>query len=129
MLNEHGIKCVSLNELAMKLGIIDNGIIDIDELKKHNIDADVVEGHYSHLLSCDLVIILCNDVDELKKRMKLRGYPESKINENIDAMLADTIYYESLDRLPAGRIIKLNAYNMSVDDLLKNIIELINSFK
>ncbi|AAT43961.1 AAA family ATPase [Picrophilus oshimae] len=67
MLNEHGIKCVSLNDVARDLNIIENEYIDIDELKKHKIDADVIESHYSHLLNCDLVIILYNDIDEIKK--------------------------------------------------------------
>ncbi|AAT43960.1 kinase [Picrophilus oshimae] len=61
--------------------------------------------------------------------MKLRNYSESKINENIDAMLADVIYYEALDRMPAGRIVRVNAHGMSRNDLFNKIIEIINSFK
>jgi len=44
----------------------------------------VIEGHLSHYLPCDLVIVLRCAPDILRSRLNQRGYPEWKINDNVE---------------------------------------------
>jgi adenylate kinase len=59
-------------------------------------DADcIIEGHLSHLLSLNMVIILrCNPLI-LRKRLEEKGWVEKKIAENIEAEILDVIKVEA----------------------------------
>ncbi len=94
MLNYSGIQCASLNEVLKNTGIISDGIVDIDQLRRLELKYDVVESHYSHMIHCKYVIIIKDDENILRKRMEQRGYGNEKINENIEAQRSDIIYYE-----------------------------------
>ena len=52
----------------------------------------IVEGHLSHLLSCitNIIILRCHP-QELKKRLKQKGYTREKIQENLEAEALDII--------------------------------------
>lgn len=54
----------------------------------------VLEGHLSHLLSVGKVIILRCDPLVLKKRLEYKGWPDSKIKENVEAEILDVIKVE-----------------------------------
>jgi adenylate kinase len=77
-------------------------VIDPKDLKKvvkiitkHGGDY-VIEGHLSHLVKSDVVIVLrCNPV-ELKKRLKKRKWSKNKIKENIMAEILDEVTIEAL---------------------------------
>ena len=109
MLSAHGIECVSADSLALDLGCMEKNSVDLDCMKSRMLDIPrVIESHYSHLLISSHVIILKADPDEISARMRLAGYSDEKIAENIDAQISDTIYYESIERLPASRVISLD---------------------
>ena len=108
MLSSNGIECVSADSLALNLGCMEKNFVDLDCMKSRMLDLPrVIESHYSHLLMSSHVIILKSDPDEISARMRLAGYSDEKIAENIDAQISDTIYYESIERLPASRVIAL----------------------
>ncbi len=46
--------------------------------------------------------------DQLVLRLTHRGYTLEKIDENIAAQRADTIYYEALEGLPSSRIFRVS---------------------
>ncbi|WP_337860732.1 adenylate kinase family protein [Ferroplasma sp.] len=125
MLNENGIKCHGLNKFAMECGAISDDIVDIDMLMEKRINFEVVESHYSHLLDCQYVIILEDDESQLRNRMHARGYPEEKIEENIDAQLSGLIYFEAADRLPANHIYTIKENSRSIDEVFKEVIGII----
>lgn len=126
MLNEHGFRCTGLNHIARSAGVNNEDIVDIDGLSNIHIDFDIVESHYSHLLNCNHVIILVDDNETLIKRMEERGYSIEKINENLDAQMADIIYYEALDRLPANRIHIINERSRNIGDIYNEVIHIIS---
>ncbi len=127
MLNDNNLKCINLNDIAYENKIIDHDTVDIDSLKKIYINYDVVESHYSHLINCSYVIILKDDEDKLIKRMKKRGYNDSKINENLDAQRSDTIYYEALEHLPENHIFIINENSRNINSVFNEIFNLILS--
>ncbi len=126
MLNYSGIQCASLNEVLKNTGIISDGIVDIDQLRKLELKYDVVESHYSHMIHCKYVIIIKDDENILRKRMEQRGYGNEKINENIEAQRSDIIYYEALDLLPENHIFTVNSSGMDINELYDTVKKLIN---
>lgn len=126
MLNLHGIKCTGLNGIAESSGLISDGVVDVDSLASVHIESTVVESHYSHFMKCSHVIILVDDEDVLRRRMELRGYSREKINENLDAQRAQTIYYEALDRIPAGRIFIIEEKSRDLDAVFCDIASILS---
>jgi adenylate kinase len=127
-LNGKGIECISANRISEMLGCLESGTVDIDCMNdKMRYFPRVIEGHYSHLLKCDYVIILQNDSRTLEERMKLAGYSSEKIAENIEASEMEIFRSEALDLLPAGRIgtCDLTGKNIteSVSAVMNKIIE------
>jgi adenylate kinase len=57
----------------------------------------VLVGHLSHLVTCDLIIILRCRPSVLAARLRTRGYPERKVAENAEAEALDVILVESVE--------------------------------
>ena len=109
--------------VADEVGCVSNHEVDIQCLyqKGDFSGCDLAQSHFSHYLSCDLIIILEASDDTLESRLKKRGYTDLKIRENIDAQLSGTIYYESLERLPAVRIKTMDTTSASPESLAREI--------
>jgi adenylate kinase len=80
-----------------------------------------IEGHLSHLLPCDLVIILRCRPDILRSRLAGRGYPEGKIRENIEAEALDVILVETLDIHPPGNILEIETTSAGIPECVNQI--------
>lgn len=80
-------------------------VIDTDKLNKVLIRIIksskkilVIDSHLSHFLPpkyVDLCIVTKCNINELKKRLKKRGYSKTKIEENVDAELFDVCLNEA----------------------------------
>ena len=107
---EEGCKIVDVDELAEKVKELRNGII-------------ILEGHLSHLLNPDMVIVLrCNPL-ELKKRLESKGWSEEKVLENVEAELTDVILIEALDS--SENVYEVDTTNLSAEevaDIVERII-------
>lgn len=57
----------------------------------------LVEGHLSHLLPCDEIIVLRCNPSVLKPRLESRGYKPEKVLENMEAEALDVILVESIE--------------------------------
>ncbi len=125
ILSDRGYSCKHLDVVAASAGCLHGDEVDIERLNSQRIEAFAVEGHYAHLLDCRLVIILeCGEID-LRKRLLSRGYPKSKIDENVDVQLSGILYFEALDRLPAGRILRIDTCSMGADEVVERIIQFV----
>ncbi len=129
MLSDRGISCTGLDCIAEISGAKDDDIVDVDKLYGVHIESDIVESHYSHFLNCNHVIILVEDEKTLHARLKTRGYSDDKINENIDSQRAEIIYYEALERLPAGRIHIIHEKSRSIEDIYNDVVSIISRVK
>lgn len=126
MLKESGVNCVSADEIAEKDGCLKDEEVDIDCLRNSSFQGiSVLESHYSHLLKCDYAIILEAPVEEIEARLRERGYPESKIAGNIDALLSGMIYSEALENLPSTRIRNIDCGNRGIDEVFFEVSSLI----
>lgn len=85
-------------DFGRKTNIIN--IAKLDKFIKTQKSRDLVflEGHFSHLLSADVVIVLRCHPKELEKRLKKKRYNPEKIRENLEAEALDVITIESAQR-------------------------------
>ncbi|MGC8505327.1 MAG: AAA family ATPase [Thermoplasmata archaeon] len=124
-----GYKCVHLSEMAADMGCVQSGEVDIDCLSELKLGRNtIVESHYSHLIGCEYVIILETSQEEARRRMEDRGYSSEKIEGNMDALLADSIYYEALERLPSVRIYRISNHEGELDETVNKTVSLLKSF-
>jgi len=102
--DEFGLKVVDLNEVIRSsqyyIGWDDTrdcGVVDLEALKAHPFeDGLVLEGHISHHLPVDRVIVLRTNPAVLRGRLQKKGFSENKIRENIEAEIVDVILIEAL---------------------------------
>jgi len=73
--------------------------VDIKKLRKKlaHSSADFCDGHLSHFLDCEMIVVLRCNPSILYERLKKRGYSEAKIIENVQAEALDVILCESID--------------------------------
>lgn len=105
---------------------LDTRIVDteqwIDEFPPFD---GIVEGHLSHLLPADKVILLRCRPDILKSRLIERGYRTEKVAENVEAEMLDVLLVESLEEHAPEKIYEIDATVMSVPevaDMIERII-------
>ncbi len=101
---------VSLNELAEEEELYEGydeerrcKIVDIEGLRRevkilgYSHKNMILDGHFSHDMPCDIVIVLRTDPKVLRKRLADRKYWQSKLKENVEAELMDVCKTEALE--------------------------------
>ena len=73
-----------------------------------------VEGHISHLLPADRVIVIRCRPDILQGRLRMRNYSEEKIQENLEAEILDVILVETLELHDPESVFEINCSEMSI---------------
>ena len=86
-------------------------------------DVLIIEGHLSHLLSVDGVILLRCHPEELKKRLEMKGWNEKKIRENLEAEALDIILQRALEK--HKKIWEIDTTGRRVEEIVKEIEEII----
>lgn len=105
-LRQRGYEIIDLNAFIAENGLLgeedaerDTREVDIDRMRtafsKRDKLSAVVEGHLSHFLGCDIVVVFRCHPDVLAERLRARGYPESKVRENVQAEILDVILCEA----------------------------------
>jgi len=102
--DDFGLKVVDLNEVIRTsqyyIGWDNNrncGVVDLEALRAHPFaDGLVLEGHISHHLAVDRVIVLRTNPTVLRGRLQKKGFSENKIRENVEAEILDVILVEAL---------------------------------
>lgn len=105
-----GHEVIDLNEHIKARGLL--GGFD-DERDTHEVDVKALgrslahlrgsedriflDGHLSHFLDCDVILVLRCNPSVLNERLIRRGYSEGKVLENVQAEALDVILCESLD--------------------------------
>lgn len=105
---ELGWRLVDLNATAKRKNLFKGydqkrkcEIVDLEklnsEIKKTKKDS-IIQSHYSHELSADLIVVLRTEQSELRKRLEKRGWPKEKIEENIEAEIMEICKDEALQK-------------------------------
>ncbi len=101
-------------------------IADISRLSSHvtKLKGDVIlEGHVSHLLPVDIIIVLRASPTVLKERLTARRWSEAKIRENIEAEALDIILCEAMDT--NKKVYEINTTNMTPMQVKEAVLEII----
>ena len=89
--------------------------MDTDELT-------VLEGHFSHYFA-DEAVVLRLAPSELKKRLEARGYPETKIQENLESEVIDVILVEAVEF--CGRVSEIDTTGRSPQEVADLVVKAI----
>ena len=128
VLRRRGYVVLNVNELAEKYGCVvgeEEGtkIVDIDCLEKIEVEADFVEGHLSHYLKVDAIVVLRCRPDVLYERLLGKGWDEEKIRENVEAELIDYILVEAIER---GKVVhEIDTTNLNPEEVADKIEEIL----
>lgn len=128
-----GYDYVDLREFALKHSVGEMKgeelELDIDELAYH-VEKDlrdknvVLDGHLSHLMPVDQVIILRAHPKLIGERLKERGYSKGKIAENVEAELVDVCLLEAIDE--NENIIEVDTTDKPPEEIVSEILDLLN---
>lgn len=122
-------KYIDINDLAKKLNAyigydkrVKSKIVDVKKISKYinRLKGDyVIDGHFSHLMNADLIIILRINPKILEKRLKKRYKKlKEKIKENLDAEILGVISSECIEK---------NAWEIDVSK--KNLEKIVNKIE
>ncbi len=87
----------------------------------------IMEGHLSHFLPADAIIVLRAHPVALRKRLGKKKYSFSKIEENADAEALDVVLVEASER--NSMVFEINTTNMNPLAVVKSVFSIIESFK
>ena len=92
-------------------------------------DMDIImEGHLSHLLPSDVIIVLRTHPVALRKRLgKRKNYSFSKVKENANAEALDVILVESAER--SKNVFEINTTDINPLAVVKSVIAIIEFLK
>ncbi|MCK4718961.1 MAG: adenylate kinase family protein [Thermoplasmata archaeon] len=134
-LSRRGHTVLSVRDLALEheCALADGEELEVDvsslaaKLHGHTIglrEPVFIEGHLSHLLPADMVIVLRLSPSILKERLGPRGYGEEKLHENLEAEGVGVCLSEAVETgLPVAEI---DVDSMSKDALATLVLELVN---
>jgi adenylate kinase len=72
-------------------------VADVDALRETVPDDVVLDGHISHLLEPDAVVVLRCAPDVLRSRLEERGWSDEKIRENVESETLDIVLAEAVE--------------------------------
>lgn len=100
-----------------------------EQIKQTPVGKDtIIEGHISHYLPADVIIVLRAAPVALRKRLgKRREYSFEKVKENSDAEALDVILVESTEA--SDRVFEINTTDMNLIAVVKTVVDIIESIK
>ncbi|MGM0510036.1 MAG: adenylate kinase family protein [Thermoplasmatota archaeon] len=133
-LREDGYDVLGINDFIEKNGLKreedefrDTFNVDIEELKefyqKKAPSHEIVEGHLSHHLDVDKIIVLRCAPKELRERMKSKDWRDRKKKENIEAEVLDIILVEAMDLL--DEVFEIDTTNKKPEEIKKAVIDIL----
>jgi len=99
------------------------------EIQKRTVGMDIImEGHLSHLLPADAIVVLRAHPVALRRRLgKRKKYSFQKVKENANAEALDVILVESVER--NKNVFEINTTDMNLLAVVKSLILIIEAIK
>ena len=101
--------------LIADMDVVYDRICEIAQGRDGNL---VIEGHLSHHV-CDLAIVLRLPPDELRERLRKRGYSGAKVSENVEAEAVDVILVEAVEW--CDRVYEIDTTGKTVEEVADTI--------
>ncbi len=87
----------------------------------------IIESHLAHYFAGDLVFVLRTGINELRNRMKRRGWNAAKIEENLEAERLNLILGESLDA-HGSKCIEIDTTGKTAKAVARHVMKYIDGF-
>ena len=104
--------------------------IDIHKLAERFLmepnDNLIIDGHLAHFLAVDAIVILRCEPSQLRARLESRGYPQSKINANLEWELIAGTWSEIVEFDIDVPILELDSSTLSAEELIKRLLDWID---
>jgi adenylate kinase len=82
-----------------------------------------LDGHLSHLLPSDIVIVLRCEPNKLRERLRKKRYSKEKIEENVEAEILDVILIEAVEL--HKKVFEIDTTNLNADEICNDIVSII----
>lgn len=115
LLSQTGWHAIEVGDLARSSGAVvgrddqrQTDEVDVDllarALEAHMVALEaprvLLVGHLSHLMPCEMVVVLRTSPSILRKRLVSRGWPAAKVQENVEAEAVGVVLVESMELEP-----------------------------
>lgn len=101
---------------------IDSLDLSLDEFRRR--DRIFIEGHFSHCVGCDTVIVLRCAPEILAGRLRRRDYSENKLRENVQAEILDVILCEATETdVPVCELDSSDVCTSEIADSVEDILK------
>lgn len=138
LLESQGWSVKSVTELATQFAcegnydeIMDCVEIDIHKLAENfipNLDQNIViDGHLSHFLEVDAIVVLRCEPTKLRARLESRGYGAAKINANVEWELIAGTWSEIAEFDISTPILELDSSILSSEEMVDRVNTWVNS--
>jgi len=139
-----GVMYVNAAELAISEGLVagydeERGAYVVDEeAVKARLRALASKGRAvvdTHVISAvppdlvDVVVVLRLDPRELERRLKARGYPPSKVLENVQAEILDACLIEAVEIFGEEKTYEVDTSGKSLEQVVEEVLEIIKERK
>ncbi len=103
--------------------------VDVERLNDSIMSEDLqgtvfLDGHLSHFVDCDVIIVLRCEPHVIYDRLKARGYDERKIRENVQTEVLDVILSESVES--GIRTYEIDCTELTPEDVVSKIALIIS---
>lgn len=135
-LRRRGYEVLDLNGFIRENGLLeekdearDTYCVDVDSLdisleEHRKMNLILIEGHISHCVESDMIIVLRCRPEILAERLGARGYSEGKVRENVQAEILDVILCESIEAdVPVCELDSSNEGISAIADKVEDIIK------
>ncbi|MEN3053731.1 MAG: adenylate kinase family protein [Candidatus Methanosuratincola petrocarbonis] len=138
-----GYRLIELNSLVKEVGALAGqdpevgaAIIDEAKLKREIARAlrseaakFIVEGHYGEIVPPRFVeraVVIRLDPRILRERLIGRGYPQSKVDENVQAEILDSCLVSAVEAFGEGAVLEVDATGLDLRQLVMDVREAIS---
>jgi len=86
----------------------------------------IIDGHVTDLIPkdlVDLVVVLRCNPKVLRERLKVKGFLEEKIEENVEAEIMEICLNDALEAFDEEKIIVIDTTKAKVEELAKRLLE------
>lgn len=83
----------------------------------------IIEGHLSHFIPVDIILVLRCRPNELQQRLAGKGWSVEKVEENVEAEALNLISEEARER--SGRVFDVDTTGKSPDETVARILKVL----
>lgn len=86
----------------------------------------LLDGHWSHEVpGVEAAIVLRLAPPELEQRLKRRGWPPTKIRENLEAEAVDVVLQEAVGRLGRRRVFEIDVTDLPLEEVERHMYRIL----